>query len=50
MVEPNVVPDEGLQVVESEADGQLKIVGWVTSSRFSPTLRSQSDSVGCRQI
>ena len=38
MVEPNVVPDEGLQIVEAEADGQLKIIGWVTSSRFSPTL------------
>ena len=38
MVEPDVVPDEGLQIVESEADGGLKIVGWVTSSRFSPTL------------
>ena len=38
MVEPDVVPAEGLQIVESEADGQLKIVGWVTSSRFSPTL------------
>lgn len=38
MVEPTVVPDEGLQIVESEADGRLKIVGWVTSSRFSPTL------------
>ena len=38
MVEPNVVPDEGLQIVEPEADGQLKIIGWITSSRFSPTL------------
>ena len=38
MADPDIVPDEGLQIVESEADGQLKIVGWVTSSRFSPTL------------
>ncbi|MYE88191.1 FAD-dependent oxidoreductase [Candidatus Poribacteria bacterium] len=38
MIEPDVVPNEGLQIVESGADGQLKIVGWVTSSRFSPTL------------
>ena len=38
MAEPDVVPDEGLQIVETEADGRLKIVGWVTSSRFSPTL------------
>ena len=38
MVEPDVVPDEGLQIVQPEADGSLKIIGWVTSSRFSPTL------------
>ena len=38
MVEPDVVPDEGLQIVAPEADGQLEIIGWVTSSRFSPTL------------
>ena len=43
MVEPSVVPDEGLQIVETEADGRLKIVGWVTSSRFSPTLE---ESIG----
>ena len=28
MVEPDVVPDEGLQIVESGADGQLTIIGW----------------------
>ena len=39
MVDPDVVPDEGLQIVESEADGGLRIIGWVTSSRFSPTLK-----------
>ena len=38
MVETDVVPAEGLQIVEPEADGRLKIIGWVTSSRFSPTL------------
>ena len=38
MVEPDVVPDEGLQIVASETDGRLEIIGWVTSSRFSPTL------------
>ena len=38
MVEPDVVPAEGLQIVAPEADDQLKIIGWVTSSRFSPTL------------
>ena len=38
MVEPGVVPAEGLQIVEPNADGPLKIIGWITSSRFSPTL------------
>ncbi len=38
MVDPDVVPDEGLQIVEPDTDGRLKIIGWVTSSRFSPTL------------
>ncbi len=38
MADPDVVPDEGLQIVEPDADGRLKIIGWVTSSRFSPTL------------
>jgi sarcosine oxidase subunit alpha len=38
MVDPDVVPAEGLQIVAPEADGRLEIIGWVTSSRFSPTL------------
>ena len=38
MVDSDVVPDEGLQIVEPDADGKLKIIGWITSSRFSPTL------------
>ena len=38
MVESDVVPAEGLQIVAPEADGRLEIIGWVTSSRFSPTL------------
>ena len=38
MVDPDVVPAEGLQIVAPEADGRLGIIGWVTSSRFSPTL------------
>ncbi len=38
MANPDVVPAEGLQIVEPEAEGRLKIIGWVTSSRFSPTL------------
>ena len=38
MVDPDVVPAEGLQIVAPEVDGRLEIIGWVTSSRFSPTL------------
>ena len=38
MVAPGVVPDEGLQIVRPAAGGRLDIIGWVTSSRFSPTL------------
>lgn len=33
-----VVPEEGLQIVERRS-GKLEIIGWVTSSRFSPTLK-----------
>jgi sarcosine oxidase subunit alpha len=32
------VPDEGLQIVGAGPDGGMTIIGWVTSSRFSPTL------------
>lgn len=39
MVAPDVVPEEGLQIVRPSANGQLEIVGWITSSRFSPTLK-----------
>ena len=39
MADPDIVPDEGLQIVESNADGRLQIIGWVTSCRFSPTLK-----------
>jgi sarcosine oxidase subunit alpha len=35
---PGVVPEEGLQIVRRSDDGRLQIIGWVTSSRFSPTL------------
>ena len=38
MLCPNIVPEEGRQIVTSEADGSLEIIGWVTSSRFSTTL------------
>jgi sarcosine oxidase subunit alpha len=51
MANPDVVPDEGVQIVElprdeenlelseNGTDKKLEIIGWVTSSRFSPTLR-----------
>ena len=38
MVTPGIVPDEGLQIVELGRDGRPSIIGWVTSSRFSPTI------------
>ena len=39
MVRPDLVPEEGEQIVAPGADQKLEIVGWVTSSRFSPTLQ-----------
>ena len=40
MARPDRVPDEGMQIVEpSPASGRrFDIIGWVTSSRLSPTL------------
>lgn len=38
MVERNIVPDEGLQIVRPGTNGRLEIIGWVTSCRHSPTL------------
>ncbi len=37
MARPGLVPDEGLQIVRPTAAGP-EIIGWVTSSRHSPTL------------
>ena len=34
----DVLPEEGLQIVVAGANGRLDIIGWVTSSRYSPTL------------
>ena len=34
----DVIPEEGLQIVEAGRDGRTSIIGWVTSSRYSPTL------------
>ena len=38
MARPGIVPNEGLQIVKLNAEGRLAIIGWVTSSRYSPTL------------
>jgi len=38
MAQSRTVPEEGLQIVERR-DGKLTIIGHVTSSRFSPTLK-----------
>jgi sarcosine oxidase subunit alpha len=35
---PGVTPEEGLQIVAPNGDGRPTIIGWVTSSRYSPTL------------
>ncbi|MBM3279898.1 MAG: (2Fe-2S)-binding protein [Candidatus Handelsmanbacteria bacterium] len=37
MMRPGLVPEEGLQIV-GRRGGKLEIIGWITSSRFSPTL------------
>jgi len=43
MVDPAVTPEEGLQIVRPNPNGGPPtgddIIGWVTSSRYSPTLR-----------
>ncbi len=39
MARPGVVPEEGLQVVRPGSNGKLEIIGWITSCRFSPTLK-----------
>lgn len=39
MARPGIVPDEGLQIVERDDNGCWHIIGWVTSSRYSPTLQ-----------
>lgn len=38
MDRPGVVPEEGMQIVDAPTNEKKKIIGWVTSSRFSPTL------------
>jgi sarcosine oxidase subunit alpha len=45
MVDPAIVPEEGLQVVQPKEGTPLGLetIGWVSSSRFSPTL---NESIG----
>jgi sarcosine oxidase, subunit alpha len=38
MVEPHIVPNEGLQIVQPRQNGELDIIGWITSCRYSPTV------------
>jgi len=35
---PDIVPEEGSQIVSKKPGKKMEIIGWVTSSRFSPTL------------
>ncbi|MCP4422215.1 MAG: hypothetical protein GY805_36860, partial [Chloroflexi bacterium] len=45
MVDSMIMPEEGLQVVQPKAGTPLGLetIGWVSSSRFSPTL---NESIG----
>lgn len=43
MDDPLKTPDEGLQIVRDAPGGGLEIIGWITSSRYSPTL---NESIG----
>jgi sarcosine oxidase subunit alpha len=40
MIDSSIVPEEGLQIVRQDRDAPigLEIIGWITSSRFSPVL------------
>ncbi len=38
MIRPGIVPAEGLQIVRLDANSEAEIIGWITSSRYSPTL------------
>ena len=43
MVNPELTPEEGMQIVQADRHDARSIIGWVTSSRFSPTL---NESIG----
>ncbi len=38
MVTPGIVPEEGLQIIKPRGKAIPEIIGWITSSRLSPTL------------
>lgn len=38
LAEPGAPPEEGLQIVQINGSDRPQIIGWITSSRFSPTL------------
>lgn len=38
MASPRTVPHEGHQIVNQGSNNKMETIGWVTSSRFSPTL------------
>lgn len=38
MVTPGIVPEEGLQIIRPRGKDIPEIIGWITSSRLSPTL------------
>jgi sarcosine oxidase subunit alpha len=40
MANPNVTPEEGLQIVRPGSAGRQTIIGWVSSARYSPTLQA----------
>jgi sarcosine oxidase subunit alpha len=40
MAPTGLVPEEGLQIVQTGANGKSEIIGHVTSCRFSPTLNA----------
>ena len=42
-VQPDLVPEEGLQIVEPNGAEGHRIIGWITSCRYSPTL---SETIG----
>lgn len=40
LVDKGIIPEEGLQIVNLDSGGRYEILGWVTSSRYSPTLET----------